>query len=188
MKEGKLIVFSAPSGSGKSTIINYLMTQNLNLAFSISCTSRTPRGNEQHGVEYFFISPDEFREKIKNGAFIEYEEVYKDQYYGTLKSQVETQLRQGENVVFDIDVAGGCALKKRYGQRALLIFIMPPSLEELRRRLQGRGTDAPEVIERRIAKAEHELSFKEKYDLVIVNDNLATAQREALNAIQQFLQ
>lgn len=187
MKEGKLIVFSAPSGSGKSTLINYLMKQNLNLAFSISCTSREPRGKEKHGVEYFFITPDEFRKKIENEEFIEYEEVYKDRYYGTLKSQIEAQLAKGENVVFDIDVAGGCTLKKLYGDRALLIFIMPPSIEELRRRLEGRGTDSPEVIGHRIAKAEHELSYKDKYDVVIVNDDLATAQEEALQSILHFL-
>ncbi len=187
MKEGKLIVFSAPSGSGKSTIVNYLIKKGLNLAFSISCTSRAPRGEEHHGKEYFFISPDEFRQKIENDEFIEYEEVYTDRYYGTLKSLVEGQLKNGENVIFDIDVAGGCNIKKIYGDRALLIFIMPPSIEELRRRLEGRGTDKPETIADRIAKAEYELSFKDRYDVVIINDDLATAQEEALHCIQEFL-
>ena len=144
---GKLIIFSAPSGSGKSTIINYLLKQNLNLAFSISATSRPPRGEEKHGVEYFFLSPDEFRQRISNNEFLEYEEVYKDRYYGTLKAQVEKQLEAGQNVVFDVDVVGGCNIKKFYGDRALSLFIQPPCVEELRRRLIGRGTDAPEVIE-----------------------------------------
>ena len=151
---GKLIIFSAPSGSGKSTIINYLLKQNLNLAFSISATSRPPRGEEKHGVEYFFLSPDEFRQRISNNEFLEYEEVYKDRYYGTLKAQVEKQLEAGQNVVFDVDVVGGCNIKKFYGDRALSLFIQPPCVEELRRRLIGRGTDAPEVIEHRVAKAE----------------------------------
>ena len=149
---GKLIIFSAPSGSGKSTIINYLLTQNLNLAFSISATSRPPRGTEQHGVEYFFLTPEEFRRRIENNEFLEYEEVYKDRYYGTLKAQVEKQLEAGQNVVFDVDVVGGCNIKKFYGDRALSVFIQPPSVEELRCRLEGRGTDAPEVIESRMLR------------------------------------
>ena len=147
----KLIIFSAPSGSGKSTIINYLLTQNLNLAFSISATSRPPRGTEKDGVEYFFLTPDEFRRRIANDEFLEYEEVYQDRFYGTLKEQVEKQLAAGQNVVFDVDVVGGCNIKKFYGERALSVFIQPPSVEELRKRLVGRGTDAPEVIENRVA-------------------------------------
>ena len=139
----KLIIFSAPSGSGKSTIINYLLTQpQLKLAFSISATSRAPRGTEQDGVEYFFLTPEEFRRRIEAGEFLEYEEVYKDRFYGTLKSQVEKQLREGENVIFDVDVVGGCNIKQFYGDRALSVFIQPPSIEELRKRLEGRGTDA----------------------------------------------
>lgn len=184
---GKLIIFSAPSGSGKSTIINYLLTQHLNLAFSISATSRAPRGTEQHGVEYFFLTPDEFRRRIAAGDFLEYEEVYPDRFYGTLKEQVERQLADGQNVVFDVDVVGGCNIKQFYGERALSVFIQPPSVEELRKRLVGRGTDAPEVIESRIAKAEYELSFAPKFDTVIVNDDLETAQAEALKVIQDFL-
>lgn len=184
---GKLIIFSAPSGSGKSTIINYLLTQHLNLAFSISATSRAPRGTEQHGVEYFFLTPDEFRRRIAAGDFLEYEEVYEDRFYGTLKEQVERQLADGQNVVFDVDVVGGCNIKKFYGERALSVFIQPPSVEELRKRLVGRGTDAPEVIESRIAKAEYELGFASKFDTVIVNDDLETAKAEALKVIQDFL-
>ncbi len=183
----KLIIFSAPSGSGKSTIINYLLEQGLNMAFSISATSRPPRGQEQHGVEYFFLSPEEFRQRIANDEFLEYEEVYQDRFYGTLKSQVENQLNAGQNVVFDVDVVGGCNIKQFYGDRALSVFIQPPSIEELRKRLVGRATDTPEVIESRIAKAEFELSFADKFDVVIVNDNLEMAKAEALKVIQNFL-
>lgn len=185
---GKLIIFSAPSGSGKSTIINYLLTQNLNLSFSISATSRAPRGTEQNGVEYFFLTPEEFKQRIANDEFLEYEEVYKDRFYGTLKAQVEKQLAAGQNVIFDVDVVGGCNIKKFYGDRALSVFIQPPSLEELRKRLTGRGTDAPEVIESRLAKATFELSYTEKFDVVIVNDNLEKAQAEALKTIRDFIQ
>ena len=184
---GKLIIFSAPSGSGKSTIINYLLKQNLNLAFSISATSRPPRGTEQHGVEYFFLSPEEFKQRIANDEFLEYEEVYTDRFYGTLKEQVEKQSAAGQNVIFDVDVLGGCNIKKFYGERALSVFIQPPSVEELRNRLNGRGTDAPEVIESRIARAEYELGFADKFDVVIVNNDLEKAQKEAFEVIHNFL-
>lgn len=184
---GKLIIFSAPSGSGKSTIINYLLTKGLNLAFSISATSRPPRGSEQNGVEYFFLSPEEFKQRIANNDFLEYEEVYQDRFYGTLKEQVEKQLAAGQNVIFDVDVVGGCNIKKFYGERALSVFIQPPSVEELRNRLQGRGTDAPEVIESRIAKAEFELGYVDKFDVIIVNDDLETAQNEAFKVISDFI-
>ena len=184
---GKLIIFSAPSGSGKSTIINYLLTQGLNLAFSISATSRPPRGTEQHGVEYYFLSPEEFKERIANNEFLEYEEVYENRFYGTLKAPIEKQLEEGYNVVFDVDVVGGCNIKKYYGDRALSVFIQPPSIEALRNRLVGRGTDAPEVIESRIAKAEFELGFAEKFDIVIVNDDLEKAKAETLSTLKEFL-
>ena len=184
---GKLIIFSAPSGSGKSTIINYLMQQGLGLAFSISATSRAPRGTEQNGVEYFFLSPEEFRERIAAGEFLEYEEVYTDRFYGTLKAQVERQLEAGQHVVFDVDVVGGCNIKEYYGDRALSLFIQPPSVEVLRQRLEGRGTDAPEVIQQRLDKAEYELSFAPKFDRIIINDDLETAKAEALAAIREFI-
>ena len=185
---GKLIIFSAPSGSGKSTIINWLMShEELRMAFSISCTSRAPRGTERNGVEYFFVTPDEFRRRIDNDEFLEYEEVYKDRYYGTLKQQVEAQLEKGENVVFDVDVKGGCNIKNYYGDRALSVFIQPPSIEELRNRLTGRGTDAPEVIEDRIARASFELTFAPKFDKVVVNDDLDKAKAEALKIVKDFL-
>ena len=185
---GKLIIFSAPSGSGKSTIINWLMShEELRMAFSISGTSRAPRGTERNGVEYFFVTPEEFRRRIDNDEFLEYEEVYKDRYYGTLKQQVEAQLEKGENVVFDVDVKGGCNIKNYYGDRALSVFIQPPSIEELRNRLTGRGTDAPEVIEDRIARASFELTFAPKFDKVVINDDLDKAKAEALKIVKDFL-
>lgn len=184
----KILIFSAPSGSGKSTIINYLMQQNLNLKFSISATSRPPRGNEQDGVEYFFLSPKEFKQRINNGDFLEYEEVYKDRFYGTLKSEVDKQLAEGNNVVCDVDVLGGQNIKKTYGAQALAIFIQPPSIESLRQRLMNRGTDTPEVINDRIARAEFELSFADKFDTVIINDELNKALEETLNTVKAFLQ
>ncbi|MGL5562456.1 MAG: guanylate kinase [Tannerellaceae bacterium] len=186
--QGKLIIFSAPSGSGKSTIINFLLKQNLNLQFSISATSRAPRGEEKHGVEYYFLSPEEFRTKIANDDFLEFEEVYTDRFYGTLKSEVDRITSTGNNVIFDVDVVGGCNIKKFYGERALSVFIQPPSIEELRKRLEGRGTDAQDVIESHLAKAEFELGFAPKFDVVIVNDNLEKAQQEALDTIREFLQ
>ena len=188
MAKGKLIIFSAPSGSGKSTIINYLMTQGLNMHFSISATSRAPRGTEQNGVEYFFLTPEEFRTKIDNDEFLEYEEVYANRFYGTLKAQVEKQLEEGQNVVFDVDVKGGVNIKKFYGERALSVFIQPPSVDELRRRLEGRATDAPEVINDRIARAEYELSFAPQFDTIVVNDDLETAQKEALDVVTAFIE
>ena len=185
---GKVIIFSAPSGSGKSTIIGRLMShKELNMAFSISCTSRQPRGTERNGVEYFFLMPGEFRQKIPDGRFLEYEEVYKDRYYGTLKSQGERQLEAGDNVVLDVDVKGACNIKQFYGDRALALFIQPPSIEELRRRLEGRGTDAPEVIEDRLARASFELTFARKFDKVIVNDDLDRAVNEAFDAVKEFI-
>ena len=186
---GKLIIFSAPSGTGKSTIISWLMKEHkeLNLAFSISCTSRAPRGTEQNGVEYFFLTPEEFRTRIEDDEFLEYEEVYTDRFYGTLKSQVEKQLEAGQNVVFDVDVKGGVNIKKFYGDEALSIFIQPPSVNESRRRLEARATDAPDVIDQRIARAEFELTFADKFDKVVVNDILEYAEADALSAIQQFL-
>ena len=189
MNKGKLIIFSAPSGSGKSTIVQWLMQEHpeLRLYFSISCTSRAPRGTEQNGVEYFFISPEEFREKIAHDDFVEYEEVYENRFYGTLKSQVEKQLLAGQNVVFDVDVKGGVNIKKFYGNEALSLFIQPPSIEELRRRLEGRATDTPEAIRERLAKAEYELTFAPQFDHIIVNDDLETAKQDTLRIVTDFL-
>ena len=185
----KVIIFCAPSGSGKSTIINSLMPrEELHLAFSISATTRPPRGQEQDGVEYFFLTPEEFRRRIANDEFVEYEEVYQDRFYGTLKSQVERQLEAGQNVVFDVDVHGGMHLKEYFGERALSLFIQPPSIEELRRRLEGRGTDAPDVIQQRLDRAAYELSFAPRFDHVVINDDLDTAKADAYEAICRFVE
>lgn len=186
---GRLIIFSAPSGSGKSTIVQWLMKEHpeLKLYFSISCTSRAPRGTEQNGVEYFFLTPEEFKAKIQNDEFLEYEEVYTDRFYGTLKQQVENQRNQGQNVVFDVDVKGGINIKKYYGDEALSLFIQPPSVEELRRRLVGRATDTPEAIEQRLAKAEYEMTFAPQFDSIVINDNLEEAKEQTLELISSFL-
>lgn len=188
MHTGKLIIFSAPSGSGKSTIVNYLLEQNeLNLQFSISATCRPPRGEECHGKEYYFFTLEDFKEKIENEEFLEYEEVYPGRFYGTLKSEVERITERGGNVVFDVDVVGGCNIKKYYGDKALAVFIKPPSIAELRRRLESRGTDSAEVIDQRIEKAEYELTFAPKFDIVINNDVLEQAKQETLNIVSDFL-
>ena len=190
MNKGKLIIVSAPSGSGKSTIVQWLMQEHpeLRLYFSISATSRPPRGTEQHGVEYYFLTPEEFRLRIDKGEFLEYEEVYADRFYGTLKAQVERQREQGQNVVFDVDVKGGINIKRYYGGQALSVFIQPPSVEELRRRLEGRGTDTPEAIEERLAKAAYEMTFAPQFDHIVVNDDLAAAKAEMLALVGSFLE
>jgi guanylate kinase len=189
MKKGKMLIVSAPSGSGKSTIVQWLMNEHpeLNLYFSVSCTSRAPRGTERDGVEYFFLTPQAFREKIAADEFLEYEEVYENRFYGTLKTQVERQREEGQNVVFDVDVKGGVNIKEYYGGQALSLFIQPPSIDELRRRLIGRGTDSPEAIKERLAKAEYELTFAPRFDHVVVNDRLETAQKEVLTLVEDFL-
>ncbi len=187
-KRGKLFIIAAPSGTGKSTIVNYLMGQGFNLHFSISLTTRAPRGKEQNGVEYFFTSVEDFRKHICQDDFIEYEEVYKGCYYGTLKSQVDNQIAQGQNVIFDVDVNGGINIKKHFGDEALSIFIMPPSIEELRNRLTKRGTDTMEVIEQRIARAEYEINQADHFDKVVVNDDLETAQAEVSSLVKTFLE
>lgn len=185
--KGKLLIFAAPSGSGKSTLVQYLMDKGLNLHFSISTTTRQPRGTEQNGVEYYFITPEEFRQHIANDDFVEYEEVYADRFYGTLKSEVERQREEGQNIIFDVDVNGGKNIKKHYGEEAKSIFIMPPSIEELRNRLVKRATDAPEVIEQRIARAEYEISQAKYFDHIVINDDLETAKQEVLQIVANFL-
>lgn len=185
---GKLIIFSAPSGAGKSTIVNYLLSRNLNLQFSVSATSRLPRGNEKHGVEYYFHTPDEFRRSIDNSEFLEYEEVYKNTYYGTLKSEVERIIQSGGNVIFDVDVVGGCNIKDYYGDQALSIFIQAPSIEDLRLRLENRATDSSEVIKSRLEKAEYEMTFARRFDHIIVNDDINVAKEEAYNLVKKFLE
>ncbi len=186
--QGKIIILSAPSGSGKSTIIKQIIDDEaLHLGFSVSATSRAPRGQEKDGVDYYFISDEEFLRRIDAGDFVEWEEVYACTHYGTLASEVERVTGSGRNLIMDIDVKGGVNVKKRYGSRALSIFIMPPSLEVLSERLHGRGTDSEEVIARRLAKAEYELSFAPHYDLTVVNDDLDAAVRKVRRAITEFI-
>ncbi|KAA6328072.1 Guanylate kinase [termite gut metagenome] len=185
---GKVVIVSAPSGSGKTSIVHYLLQQIPNLSFSVSATNRAMRGKEKNGTDYFFISSEEFRRRINNNEFLEYEEVYKDCYYGTLKAQVEGLLENGKNVIFDVDVKGACNIKKYYGEQALSLFIQPPSIEELRKRLTDRGTDAVETIENRLAKAEYELSFADRADKIVINNMLEIAQRETLQLVEAFIQ
>jgi len=184
---GKLIIFSAPSGAGKSTLVQYLLGRGLDMEFSISATSRPPRGDEKHGVEYYFLTPDEFRQKIKTQEFLEYEEVYPNCYYGTLRSEIERITSQGKNIVFDVDVVGGLNIKENYGDKALALFIAPPSIEVLHERLQNRGTDSAEMIEKRIGKADFEMTFAPQFDKIIVNDDLELAKAEAERSIREFL-
>lgn len=184
---GKVIIFSAPSGAGKSTIVNYLLGKNLGLEFSVSATCRAPRGKERHGKEYYFFTEEEFKRRIAAGEFLEYEEVYPGCFYGTLNSEVQRIWAEGKTVLFDVDVVGGLNIKKKFGNQALALFIQPPSVAALRERLQGRGTDSPEKIEQRVAKAEYELSFAPRFDTVIVNDRLDDALAEAERKVRDFL-
>ncbi|MBP3482334.1 MAG: guanylate kinase [Alistipes sp.] len=184
---GKLIIFSAPSGSGKTTIVKRLLEKFPRFEFSISATSRAPRGNERNGIDYYFLSQDEFRKAVEEDRFIEWEEVYSGSCYGTLKSETERIWNKGNIIIFDVDVIGGINLKRIFGDDACSIFIMPPSIEELGNRLRGRGTDSAEVIERRIAKAEFELSKSSAFDHVVINDDLDTAVRETTDIINIFL-
>lgn len=187
---GRILIFSAPSGSGKSTIVNYLMKEHpeFRLAFSVSATSRPPRGKEQDGVDYYFLTPDEFRRHIEQDDFLEYEEVYEGRFYGTLKSQVEEKLAAGMNVVFDVDVKGGINIKKYYGDDAMSVFIQPPSVAVLRERLIARNTDEMAQIEQRLAKAEYEMTFAPQFDRILINDDLDVAKQEAVDLIKNFLQ
>ena len=184
---GKLIIFSAPSGAGKSTLVQYLLGRGLDLEFSVSATSRAPRGAEQHGVDYYFLSPEEFRQKIDNHEFVEYEEVYPDCYYGTLRTEVERITGNNKNIVFDVDVVGGVNIKKQFDVRALSIFIAPPGIETLQQRLIERATDSPEMIEKRVAKAAYEMTFSPQFDVTVINDNLETAKAETERLIRNFL-
>ncbi|MBN1768235.1 MAG: guanylate kinase [Prolixibacteraceae bacterium] len=185
--KGKLIIFSAPSGAGKTTIVKYLLSKNYNLEFSISATSRQPRVNETDGKDYYFIPLNDFKRKIENEEFLEWEEVYPDKFYGTLKSEVERIRNKGKNVVFDVDVVGGCNIKEYYGDDALSIFIQPPSVETLEKRLKARSTDNNEVIKTRVEKAKYELTFAPRFDKIIVNDKLEDAFAEAEKTLEEFL-
>jgi guanylate kinase len=184
---GKLIIFSAPSGAGKSTLVQHLLGCGFDMEFSISATSRAPRGAERNGVDYYFLTPDQFRQNIDNKEFLECEEVYPNCYYGTLRSEIDRITSKGKNIVFDVDVVGGLNIKKNYGERALALFIAPPSIDALHERLQKRGTDSAEMIKKRIGKADFELTFAPNFDLVIVNDDLEKAKKEAEDAIREFL-
>jgi guanylate kinase len=186
--QGKLIIFSAPSGAGKTTIVRHLLEKNLNLEFSISATSRPMRHTETHGKDYYFLSVEEFKTKIANQEFLEWEEVYNGNFYGTLKSEVDRIRSIGKNVIFDVDVVGGSNIKKFYGNEALAVFVQPPSVEELRKRLIARSTDSQEVIDKRIAKAEYELTFASQFDCIIVNEDLEKAFDEAEKCIRKFIE
>ena len=187
MSQGKLIIFSAPSGAGKTTIVRHLLERDLNLEFSVSATSRAKRHTETQGKDYYFISEEEFRIKIANNEFLEWEEVYHGTFYGTLKSEVERIRQNGKNVIFDVDVVGGCNIKNYYGDEALAVFVQPPSVEELRNRLISRSTDSMEVIEKRLQKAAFELTFANQFDCIIVNNQLDKALEKAEKCINEFI-
>ena len=186
--DNKVLIFSAPSGSGKSTIVNHILgLYPGSMEFSVSATSRPPRGEEKHGREYYFLSPDEFSKAVKEDKFVEFEEVYEGRFYGTLKSECERIWAAGHVIIFDVDVKGGVNLKKYFGDKALSIFIKAPSVEVLRERLVKRGTDSPEAIEERVAKAEEEMTYAPKFDYVLVNDDLNTAYAESEKVVEDFL-
>ena len=184
---GKLVIFSAPSGSGKTTIVRELLSRFPQFEFSVSATSRAPRGAERDGIDYFFLSPEAFRQAVREDRFVEWEEVYEGTCYGTLRSEVERIWAKGNVIVFDVDVIGGLNLKRIFGNDACAIFVMPPSIEVLRQRLVSRDTDAPEVIDRRVAKAEFELTKASEFDRVVINDDLGTAVEEVSGILRQFL-
>ncbi|MGV8134320.1 MAG: guanylate kinase [Mangrovibacterium sp.] len=188
MSKGKLIIFSAPSGAGKTTIVKHLLKQNAALEFSISATSRAPRISETNGVDYYFLSEEEFKSKINNNEFLEWEEVYPGTYYGTLISEVERIRDKGKHVVFDVDVVGGTNIKKFYGEDALAVFIQPPSVEELKLRLIRRSTDSPEIIRKRVEKAAYEMTFSSNFDVILVNNDLQQALSEAEKIVKAFTQ
>ncbi|MBO4281726.1 MAG: guanylate kinase [Bacteroidales bacterium] len=185
--ENKVVILSAPSGSGKTTLLRALMARQLPLEFSVSATSRARRAGEVDGKDYYFFTPEQFKEKVDQEAFLEWNEVYPGQYYGTLLSEVDRIARNGRHVIFDVDVAGGLSIKQRFGERALAVFVMPPSMEVLRQRLLSRGTETPESVEKRLYRADYEISFAKRFDYVLVNDSLETAIQEAYTLISGFL-
>lgn len=187
MKKGKLIIFSAPSGAGKTTIVKHLLSMNFGLEFSISATSRQPRYTEKDKVDYYFLTSEEFNQRVKNDEFLEWEEVYEGTCYGTLKSEVERIRNKGKHVIFDVDVIGGLNIKKYYGDEALSIFVQPPSVEELKNRLIGRSTDSMDVIEKRIEKAEYELTFASKFDKILISEELPVTQINAEKLVLEFI-
>ena len=185
--EGKLVIISAPSGAGKTTIVHHLLEMVPDLEFSVSATTRSPRGKEKHGKDYYFITTEDFRERIRNDEFAEWQEVYKDHYYGTLKSEIKRIWAAGKHVVFDVDVRGGMNLKNTFTTKAISIFIRPPSVKELEKRLLGRGTDNPEKIKMRLAKAVEEMKLAGRFDHVVINDNLEQARNEVCKMVRSFL-
>ena len=186
-KSGKLVIFSAPSGAGKTTIVHHLLSQDLNLVFSISACSREKRKNEENGKDYHFLGLEKFREKINTRDFLEWEEVYPGQFYGTLKSEVDAMLKKGGNVIFDVDVIGGLNIKKQYKDRALAIFVMAPSIDHLRKRLEYRSTESTSSIDKRITKASKELKYADQFDTIIMNENMDNAFLEATTLVRKFL-
>ncbi len=187
MMQGKLIIFSAPSGAGKTTLVKHLLKQDLGLEFSVSATSRSPRKGEIDGKDYYFLSEEKFRERIRNNEFLEWEEVYSGIFYGTLKSEVERIRNSGRHVIFDVDVVGGVNIKKYYGDEALAVFVKPPSVEELRIRLENRSTETEEKINMRVAKAERELTYEPHFDAVVINDQIEEAKERALALVSDFI-
>lgn len=185
--QGKLIIFSAPSGAGKTTIVRHLLEQSLPLAFSVSATSRAKREGEQNGKDYWFLTVEEFKNRVEKGDFLEWEEVYPNQFYGTLRSEIERVHAQGNHVLFDLDVVGGLNLKRQFGERALAIFVMPPSVQELENRLRSRSTESEESLQKRVAKAASELEYSKHFDRVVHNDNLVDAQQTAINLVKAFI-
>lgn len=185
--DARLLIFSAPSGSGKTTIVRHLLASRRDLEFSVSATSRPPRGKEEHGKDYYFLSEEEFRQKAMSGDFLEWEEVYRGAFYGTLRKEVERIWNKGHHVIFDMDVVGGLNLKRHFGERALAVFVMPPNLKELERRLRSRGTDSEDKIRQRLDKAEQELVRSSEFDHVLINENLEDAKREAQQIVSNFL-
>jgi guanylate kinase len=186
--KGKLVIVSAPSGAGKTTIVKHLIRSGLNLRFSVSATTRAPRQGEKDGEDYYFISPEEFRQRVSNNEFVEWEEVYKDHFYGTLKSEIEGIRDRGNNIIFDVDVKGGVNLKKIFGHESVALFIMPPSVQELELRLRNRGKDSPEKIKMRIEKAETEMKLSGQFDFIVVNKDLDAAVNESVAIVKAFLE
>lgn len=187
MSSKKAVIFSAPSGAGKTTLVRYLLEQGLPLEFSISACSRLPRANEHDGKDYHFLSPKNFKEKIASKAFLEWEEVYEDMFYGTLKSEVERIWKSGKHIIFDVDVVGGINIKKYFGEQALSIFVAPPSIEELKNRIEVRGTETAKSLQKRLDKAAEEIAQQNAFDIVIVNDDLDTARKELMKKVSVFL-
>ena len=185
--QGKLVIFSAPSGAGKTTIVRHLLKKNLNLQFSVSACSREKRKGEINGKDYYFLSTEEFNNKIKKDEFVEWEEVYENHFYGTLKKEIERIWNEGKNVIFDVDVIGGLNIKKQFPGQSLAIFIQPPSVEELEKRLTNRSTDSEKNIRKRIEKAKYELGFAGEFDQIIINDNLEKAKKQAEETVRNFL-